>query len=136
MTSKKPKPKSPTTKSSKAGSSKLRRAKSSALPSPGTNPAEVSAGQLVRLHDLNGVAVFYLPREMKSILGAQLLSQQLTDLRRTQITLIARTASDVIYVDFPILIKDLPADVDALANAGKPSGPATVRGSDRGNRNA
>ena len=136
MTSKKPEPKSSTTKSSKAGSSKLRPAKSAALPSPGSDPAESTSGQLVRLHDLNGVVVFYLPREMKSILGAQLLSQQLTDLRRTQITWIVRTASDVIYVDMPTLVKDLPADVDAVANAAKASGSALIRPSKRGDRNA
>lgn len=136
MTSKKPKPKFSPTKSPKVGASNARPAKPAALPPPGTNPAEVSAGQLVRLHDLNGVVIFYLPREMRSILGAQLLSQQLTDLRRTQITLIVRSANDVIYVDMPILIKDLPSGVDALANPGKPPGSAVTRGAERGNRDA
>ena len=136
MTSKKPNPKSSATKSSKAGSSKLRRAKSSALPPPDTDPAKATLRQLVRLHDRNGVLVFYLPREMKSILGAQLLSQQLTDLRRTQITRIVRTASDVIYVEMPILVKDLPVGVDAPADAAKASGSASIRPSKRGNRDA
>ena len=136
MTSKKPKPKFSATKSPKAGASNSRPAKPAALPPPGTNPAEASSGQLVRLHDLNGVVVFYLPREMKSILDAQLLSQQLTDLRRTQITLIARSANDVINVDMPILIKYLPVGVDSVANAGKSSGSAAVRRSERGNGDA
>jgi hypothetical protein len=136
MTSKKPKPRSSAIKSPKGGSSKLRPAKSAPLPPPGSDPAEATSGQLVRLHDLNGVVVFYLPGEMRRILGAQMLSQQLNDLRRHAITLIARTASDVIYVDLPILVKDLPADVDALANAGEPSGPAAVRRSKGGSTNA
>ena len=136
MKSKKLKPKSPTIKSSKAGYSKTRPAKSAALPPPGSEPAESTSGQLVRLHDLNGVVVFYLPREMRRILGAQLLSQQCTDLRRTQITWIVRTASDVIYVDMPILVKDLPADVNAVANAGTASGSALIRRSKRGDRDA
>lgn len=136
MTSKKPKSKSPEIKSPKRGSSKSRPAKSAALPSPGSDPAEATSGQLVRLHDLNRVIVFYLPAEMRRILGAQMLLQQLNDLRRHEITLIVRTTSDVIYVELPILVKDLPADVDALANAGKASGSALIRPSKRGDRNA
>lgn len=136
MTSKKPKSKSPPIKSQKGGYSKSRPAKSEALPAPGSDPAEATSGQLVRLHDLNGVVVFYLPREMRRILGAQLLSQQLNELRRTQITLIVRTANDVIYVDLPILVKDLPADVNAVANAGTASGSALIRRSKRGDRDA
>lgn len=136
MTSKKPKPKFSATKSPKAGALNSRPATPAALPPPGTNPAEVSAGQLVRLHDLNGVVVFYLPREMKSILGAKLLSQQRKDLRGYAITLIARTDSDVIYVDMPILVEELPSGVDALANPGKPTESALARRAERGNRDA
>ena len=136
MTSKKPKSKSPSIKSQKGGYSKSRPAKSETLPTPDSDPAEATSGQLVRLHDLNGVVVFYLPREMRRILGAQLLSQQCNDLRRTQITWIVRTASDVIYVDMPILVKDLPADVNAVANAGTASGSALIRRSKRGDRDA
>jgi hypothetical protein len=136
MTSKKPKSEFSQTKSPKAGASNSRLAKPAAPPPNGTNPAEVSSGHLVRLHDLNGVVVFYLPKEMKSILGAQLLSQQRNDLRGHAITLIARNDSDVIYVDMPILVEELPSGVDALANAGKSSGSAAVRRSERGNRDA
>jgi hypothetical protein len=136
MTSKKPKPKSSVNKASKIGSSKFSLGKPAALPPPKTDPAEVSAGQLVRLHDLNGVVVFYLPAEMRRILGEPLLSQQVNDLRRYAITLIARTASDVVYVDMPILVEDLPGGVDALANPGKPSGSALARRAERGNRDA
>ena len=136
MTSKKLKPKSPTIKSSKAGYSKTCPAKSAALPPPGSDPAKAASGQLVRLHDINGVVVFYIPREMRRILGAQLLSQQCTDLRRTQITWIVRTASDVIYVDMPILVKDLPIGVDSVANAGESSGSTADRRSKRGDRDA
>ena len=114
----------------------MRPAKPKALPAPDSDPVEATSGQLVRLHDLNGVVVFYLPREMRRILGAQLLSQQLNELRRTQITLIVRTANDVIYVDLPILVKDLPADVNAVANAGTASGSALIRRSKRGDRDA
>ena len=136
MTSKKPKSKSLSVSSQKGGYSKSRPAKSEALPAPDSDRAEATSGQLVRLHDLNGVVVFYLPREMRRILGAQLLSQQCTDLRRTQITWIVRTASDVIYVDMPILVKDLPIGVDSVANAGESSGSTADRRSKRGDRDA
>lgn len=106
------------------------------MPAPDNDPAEATSGQLVRLHDLNGVVVFYLPREMRRILGTQLLSQHCIDLRGTQITWIVRTASDVIYVEMPILIKDLPVGVDAPADAAKASGSPSIRPSKRGNRDA
>jgi hypothetical protein len=148
MTSKQPKSTSPAIQSSKAKASKSRPSQSAALPPPASELAEATSGQLVRLHDLNGVVVFYLPKDMQHILGAQQFLQQCTDLRRIKITLIVRTASDVIYVDLPVVVMDLPADLDAVANAaasasasagasaGATSGSALARPSKRGKRNA
>ena len=123
MTSKKPKPNAAS-------------AKSATTPPPASGPAESTPGELVRLHDLSGVAVFYLPAQLREILGAQLLSQQLDDLRRTQITLIVRTPGEVIYVDLPLLIQTLPAERAAVIDAAKAPESDTARRSGRGNKHA
>ena len=140
MTSKKPKPKLPPSKVTKAATAAPpksgRTARSAALPPLASDPAESTAGQLVRLHDLTGVALFYLPAQLREILGAQLLAQQLEDLRRTQLTLIVRTAGEVIYVDLPLVFTTLSADVAAAIDAAKASEAAAARRSDQANRDA
>lgn len=123
MTSKKPKPIPVSTKSA-------------TTPPPASGPAKSTAAELVRLHDLSGVAVFYLPAQLREILGAQLLSQQLDDLRRTEITLIVRTPGEVIYVDLPLLIQTLPAERAAVIDAAKAPESDTARRSGRGNKHA
>lgn len=123
MTSKKPKPIAAS-------------AKSATTPPPASDPAQSTAGELVRLHDLSGVAVFYLPAQLREILGAQLLSQQLDDLRRTEITLIVRTPGEVIYVDLPLLIQTLPAESAAAIDAAKAPESHAARRSGRGNKHA
>ena len=123
MTSKNPKPNAAS-------------AKSATTPPLASDPANSTAGELVRLHDLSGVAVFYLPAQLREILGAQLLSKQLDDLRRTEITLIVRTPSEVIYVDLPLLIQTLPAERAAVIDAAQAPESDTARRSGRGNKHA
>ena len=102
------------TKPAKAPQS-AKSATTGSTPKPPKPSAATPGGDLVRLHDLIGVAVFYLPPQLRRIVGDALHQQNLEDLSATEITLVVRTASDVIYVDLPVLIREMPTSksVDA-----------------------
>ena len=90
-------------------------ATSGSTPKPPKPSTATPDGSLVRLHDLIGVAVFYLPPQLRRIVGDALHQQNLEDLSATEITLVVRTASDVIYVDLPVLIREMPTSKSADA---------------------
>ena len=102
------------TKTAKAPQS-AKAATSGSTPKPPKPSAATPGGDLVRLHDLIGVAVFYLPPQLRRIVGDALHQQNLEDLSATEITLVVRTASDVIYVDLPVLIREMPTSKSADA---------------------
>jgi hypothetical protein len=71
---------------------------------------------LVRLHDLGGVTLMYLPGKLRLVVGEAAYQRCRDELMRMEITLILRTDSDIVYVDLPLVIKDLPPDYAALAD--------------------
>lgn len=68
---------------------------------PGVTPA-ASPGNLVRLHDLQGLVVISLPEGLREILGDEAFKRRLEELNQHQFVLIVREPHDVVYIRMPI----------------------------------
>lgn len=90
--------------------------KNATTPNSARGTPSPAPDHLVRLHDLGGVTLMYLPEKLRLVVGEAAYQRCGDELMRMEITLILRTDSDIVYVDLPLVIKDLPPDYAALAD--------------------
>ena len=130
--------KAATAKTSRKESEKKRpqASKPAKLRNIGLTP-EASEPQLVHLHDLSGLAVLHIPRQLREILGEELYQQFIQDVEQLTATLIHRDIKNVVYIHMPVLVREIgtqesaPLHVESLELKSQRRKPATLAGKKR-----
>ncbi len=76
-------------------------------------------GNLVRIHDLTGTCLMSIPSELRALLGDEAYERYMRQLEQVEVTLIIRTAHDVVYIEMPILTlkaRPDPMQIQAAVN--------------------
>jgi hypothetical protein len=82
--------------------------------------AENSEGLTVQFHELRGLAVISLPRELAHVLSKEDIAKIITQIQENELTLVLRNALDVIHIRMPVIAENPAAGWTRLKTAPPP----------------
>lgn len=104
--------------SKKSPSASKSRGSKASLSSPGGSSAPTSHATPAMVHDLRGFALIGLPPELRSILGDEALRRNALEIQSLVITAIVREPAMVVYVNLPVMVKEIERPGDAQTRNG------------------
>lgn len=95
-----------------------KRPKKSSQPFPDTSDTSTGHASPAMVHDLSGFALIGLPPQLRSLLGDEALCRNALEIQSLVITAIVREIGVVVYVDLPVIVKEIERPGDAQTRSG------------------
>ena len=84
-----------------------KRPEKSSPPLPNTPGTPTGHASPAMVHDLSGFALIGLPPQLRSLLGDEALCRNALEIQSLVITAIVRETGVVVYVDLPVIVKEI-----------------------------
>ncbi len=95
-----------------------KRPEKSSPPLPDTSDTPTGHPTPAMVHDLSGFALIGLPPQLRSLLGEDALRSNALELQSIVITAIVREPGVVVYVNLPVMVKEIERPGDAQTRGG------------------
>lgn len=95
-----------------------KRPKKGSRPFPDNSDTPAGHPTPAMVHDLSGFALIGLPPELRAILGDEALRSNALEIENLVITAIVREPGVVVYVNLPVMVKEIERPGDAQTRGG------------------